>query len=168
MANRLQNPSRNQLAADRRKARHYAMQALYQWHMAGQALNEIEAQFQADYDMSHVDKEFFHDLVHNIPAQLTALHDLFEKHLDRKLTDLDPIELCLLRMGSYELLRRIDVPYKVAINETINLGKRFGATDGYRYLNGVLDRVAVECRAVEVAAEKGKAPKPVKPAADEE
>ena len=70
-------------------------------------------------------------------------------------------------MGSYELLRRIDVPYKVAINETINLGKRFGATDGYRYLNGVLDRVAVECRAVEVAAEKGKAAKPVKPDAAE-
>jgi N utilization substance protein B len=104
--------------------------------------------------------------VHNIPAQLTALHGLFEKHLDRKLSDLDPIELCLLRMGSYELLRRIDVPYKVAINETINLGKRFGATDGYRYLNGVLDRVAVECRAVEVAAEKGKAPKSAAPDAD--
>ena len=66
-------------------------------------------------------------------------------------------------MGSYELLRRIDVPYKVAINETINLGKRFGATDGYRYLNGVLDRVAVECRAVEVAAEKGKTAKPSAP-----
>jgi N utilization substance protein B len=163
VANRLQNPSRNQLAADRRKARHYAMQALYQWHMAGQALNEIEAQFQTDYDMTHVDKEFFHDLVHNIPAQLTVLHELFDKHLDRKVTDLDPIELCLLRMGSYELLRRIDVPYKVAINETINLGKRFGATDGHRYLNGILDRVAMECRAVEVAAEKGKAPKVNKP-----
>ncbi|MFT4920805.1 MAG: N utilization substance protein B, partial [Zhongshania aliphaticivorans] len=62
--------------------------------------------------------------------------------------------------GSYELLRRIDVPYKVAINETINLGKRFGATDGYRYLNGILDKVAMECRAVEVAAERGKSPKP--------
>ncbi|AMO70418.1 N utilization substance protein B [Zhongshania aliphaticivorans] len=136
------------------------MQALYQWHMAGQALSVIEAEFQADYDMSNVDKEFFHDLVHSIPAQLTDLHGLFEKHLDRKLSDLDPIELCLLRMGSYELLRRIDVPYKVAINETINLGKRFGATDGYRYLNGILDKVAMECRAVEVAAERGKSPKP--------
>ncbi|WP_373083460.1 transcription antitermination factor NusB [Zhongshania sp.] len=160
MANRQQSPSYNQLAAGRRKARHYAMQALYQWHMAGQALSVIEAEFQADYDMTNVDKEFFHDLVHSIPAQLTDLHALFEKHLDRKLDDLDPIELCLLRMGSFELLRRIDVPYKVAINETINLGKRFGATDGYRYLNGVLDKVAMECRAVEVAAERGKSPKP--------
>ena len=160
MANRQQSPSHNQLAAGRRKARHYAMQALYQWHMAGQALSVIEAEFQADYDMTNVDKEFFHDLVHSIPAQLTDLHALFEKHLDRKLSDLDPIELCLLRMGSFELLRRIDVPYKVAINETINLGKRFGATDGYRYLNGVLDKVAMECRAVEVAAERGKSPKP--------
>jgi N utilization substance protein B len=156
---RQQSPSYNQLAAGRRKARHYALQALYQWHMAGQALNVIEAEFQTDYDMTNVDSEFFHDMVHGIPAQITDLHALFEKHLDRKITDLDPIELCLLRMGSFELLRRIDVPYKVAINETINLGKRFGATDGYRYINGILDKVATECRAVEVAAEKSKPPR---------
>ncbi len=110
MANRLENPSRNQLAADRRKARHYAMQALYQWHMAGQALNEIEAQFQADYDMTHVDKEFFHDLVANIPAQLTALHWSVRKALDRKLTDLDSIEVVLFAHGVLLVLASMDVP----------------------------------------------------------
>lgn len=154
MAKRVPTTPQHLLTARRRKARHYALQAMYQWQIAGQGLNEIEAQFLTDYDMANVDIEFFHDLVHNIPAQVGELQARFVKHLDRSLDDLDPIELSLLRMGTYELLRRIDVPYKVAINETVNLAKRFGATDGYRYINGVLDKVAVECRAVEVAAEK--------------
>lgn len=154
MAKRVPTTPPQLLAARRRKARHYALQALYQWQIAGQRLNEIEAQFLTDYDMHNVDTEFFHDLVHHIPAQVGELQDLFAIHLDRKLDELDPIELSLLRMGSYELLRRIDVPYKVVINETVNLAKRFGATDSYRYINGVLDKVASTCRAVEVAAEK--------------
>lgn len=154
MAKRTPPTPQHLLAAHRRKARHYALQALYQWQMAGQGLNVIEAQFLSDYDMANVDVEFFHDMVHNIPAQIGDLQARFEKHLDRPLGELDPIELSLLRMGSYELLRRLDVPYKVAINETVNLAKRFGATDGYRYINGVLDKVASECRAVEVAAER--------------
>lgn len=154
MAKRVPTTPQHLLAARRRKARHYALQALYQWQIAGQGLNDIEAQFLTDYDMTNVDVEFFHDLVHNIPSQVAELQERFEKHLDRGIDELDPIELSLLRMGSYELLRRIDVPYKVAINETVNLAKRFGATDGYRYINGVLDKVAMECRAVEVAAEK--------------
>jgi N utilization substance protein B len=154
VAKRVPTTPQHLLAARRRKARHYALQALYQWQIAGQGLNDIEAQFLTDYDMTNVDVEFFHDLVHNIPSQVAELQERFEKHLDRGIDELDPIELSLLRMGSYELLRRIDVPYKVAINETVNLAKRFGATDGYRYINGVLDKVAMECRAVEVAAEK--------------
>lgn len=154
MAKPVPSTPQHLLAARRRKARHYALQALYQWQIAGQGLNDIEAQFLTDYDMTNVDVAFFHDLVHKVPAQVGELQERFEKHLDREVDELDPIELSLLRMGSYELLRRIDVPYKVAINETVNLAKRFGATDGYRYINGVLDKVAVECRAVEVAAEK--------------
>jgi len=122
--------------------------------MASQPLNVIEAQFQTDYDMKNVDKAFFHELLHNIPAKLSELQAAFEPHLDRQLDDLDPIELCLLYMGCYELLCRIDVPYKVAINETVNLAKRFGATDGYRYINGVLDQVAASARELEVGAEK--------------
>ncbi len=159
MANRPEQHAKNQLSASRRKARHYALQALYQWQMAAQPLNAIEAQFQTDYDMQHVDKAFFHELLHNIPAKLGELQAAFEPHLDRSIDDLDPIELCLLRMGSYELLCRIDVPYKVAINETVNLAKRFGATDGYRYINGVLDRVAAAAREIEVGAEKSRRPR---------
>ena len=156
MAQRPEQHAKNQLAASRRKARHYALQALYQWQMASQPLNVIDAQFQTDYDMQNVALVFFSELLHNIPAKLGELQEAFVPHLDRELDDLDPIELCLLRMGSYELLFRIDVPYKVAINETVNLAKRFGATDGYRYINGVLDKVAASARQIEVNAEKSR------------
>jgi N utilization substance protein B len=140
----------------RRKARHYAMQALYQWHMTQYPLNEIEAQFRTDYanEFKKVDVDFFHELVHEIPANLTELQDVFTPHLDRELTELDPIELALLRLGSYELLKRIDIPFKVAINETVSLAKKFGATDGHKYINGVLDKVAQDVRAVEMKAQK--------------
>lgn len=145
-----QSVTSTNLPALRRKARHYALQALYQWEIARQPISDIEAQFLADNDMTHVDTEFFGELLHEIPANLNALQAQFEPLLDRKLGDLDPIELTLLRMGVYELLHRIDVPYKVVINECINLAKRFGATDGHRYINSVLDKVATSARPVEI------------------
>ena len=142
----------NTLAAKRRKARHYGMQALYQWHMAGASLSDIEAEFRAEYDFEHVDLEYFQALLHGVPAEVDALEGLFEPLLDRKLDDLDPIELTLLRMGTFELKERIDVPYKVVINEAVALTKKFGATDGHKYINGVLDKVAHELRKVEINA----------------
>lgn len=145
---------KDNVPALRRKARHYALQALYQWQIARQSLNDIEAQFRADYNMANVDTEFFSELLHRIPAELNELQECFEPLLDRRLDDLDPVELTLLRMGTYELMRRIDVPYKVVINEIVNLAKRFGATDSHRYINGVLDKVAARQRSVEVTADK--------------
>ena len=142
----------NNLPALRRKARHYALQALYQWEMAKQPLNEIQAQFLSDYDMKHVDTDYFGEMLHDIPANLNDLQAEFEPLLDRKLSDLDPIELSLLRMGVWELKNRIDVPYKVVINECVNLAKRFGATDGHRYINSILDKVAASTRKIEMAA----------------
>ena len=144
--------ARNTLAAERHKARHYAMQALYQWHMAAAPVNQIEAEFRADYDFAHVDLEYFQALLHGVPASVTELEAVFEPLLDRKLSDLDPIELSLLRMGVWELKNRIDVPYKVVINECVNLAKRFGATDGHRYINSILDKVAANTRKIEMAA----------------
>ena len=143
------------MPAQRRKARHYALQALYQWQMAGQGLNEIEAQFRTDYDFSHVDTQFFHDLVHEVPKVVGELEEAFKPHLvERAVEELDPIELALLRMGSYELVKRIDVPYKVVINEAVALAKKFGATDSHKYINGVLDKVARDTRQIELAAEQ--------------
>lgn len=137
--------------AARRKARHYAMQALYQWHMSGSDLNKIEAEFRTDYDMKHVDVEYFHEILHSVPGQLDQLQGLFEPHLqDRAVSELDPVTLALLRMACYELQQRIDVPYKVVINEAVSLAKKFGATDAYKFINGVLDKVSAETRAIEV------------------
>ena len=138
--------------AARRKARHYGMQALYQWQMTKNAVAEIELQFLADYDFSKVDVEYFHDIVHHVPANLEELEQAFIQHLDRAIEELDPIELALLRLGSYELVKRIDIPYKVVINEAVSLAKKFGATDGHKYINGVLDKMAQQVRAVEVKA----------------
>ena len=142
----------NTLAAERRKARHYGMQALYQWHMADAQLNDIEAEFRADYDFSHVDLEYFQALLHGVPASVDELEASFEPLLDRKLDELDPIERTLLRMGTFELIERIDVPYKVVINEEVALAKKFGATDSHKYINGVLDKAARELRKVETEA----------------
>ena len=147
------NKPANPLAAKRHKARHYAMQALYQWHMAGAVLNDIEAEFRTEYDFGKVDGEYFHELLHNIPARTDAIETAFEPHMvERSLEELDPIERALLRIGSYELLERLDVPYKVVINEAVNLARKFGATDSHKFINGVLDQVARQCRAVEVNA----------------
>jgi N utilization substance protein B len=148
----MSKPVHNTLAAGRRKARHYGMQALYQWHMAGASLNDIEAEFRADYDFSHVDLEYFQALLHEVPACVDELDAALEPLLDRKLDELDPIERTLLRMGMYELTRRIDVPYKVVINEEVALAKKFGATDSHKYINGVLDKAARELRKVEIDA----------------
>jgi N utilization substance protein B len=128
------------------------MQALYQWLMADATLNDIEAEFRADYDFSHVDLEYFQALLHGVPASVDELEATFEPLLDRKLDDLDPIERTLLRMGTFELAQRLDVPYKVVINEEVALAKKFGATESHKYINGVLDKVARELRKVEIDA----------------
>jgi N utilization substance protein B len=143
---------RNTLAAERRKARHYGMQALYQWYMAGATLSDIEAEFRSEYDFAHVDLEYFQALLHGVPASVDELEAAFEPLLDRKLDDLDPIERTLLRMGVFELRERPDVPYKVVINEAVSLAKKFGATDGHKYINGVLDKAARQLRELEVNA----------------
>jgi N utilization substance protein B len=148
----MNKPVHNTLAAERRKARHYGMQALYQWHMAGASVTDIEAEFRADYDFSHVDLEYFQALLHGIPACVDELDAAMEPLLDRKLDDLGPVERALLRMGMYELTHRIDVPFKVVINEQVALAKKFGATDSHKYINGVLDKAARQLRKVEVDA----------------
>lgn len=137
--------------AARRKARHYALQALYQWQMTQYPLNQIETEFLTDYDFGNVDREYFHDLLHQVPAQLTEVEDAFAPFLvERSIDELDPIERALLRIGSYELLKRIDVPYKVVLNESVSLAKKFGASESHKYINGVLDKLAHQERQTEI------------------
>ncbi|PTS85983.1 transcription antitermination factor NusB [Pseudomonas sp. HMWF032] len=145
-------PSTKTLA--RRQARSLAMQALYSWHMAGQSLNEIEAQFRVDNDFSTVDGAYFHEILHGVPRQKPEIDGAFESLLDRPLEEIDPVELSILRLSTYELKNRIDIPYRVVINEGIELAKVFGATDGHKFVNGVLDKLAPRLRADEVRANK--------------
>jgi len=138
--------------AARRAARSLAMQALYQWQLAGHSLNEIEAQFRVDNDFSGVDGAYFREILHGVATQKTELDAELTPCLDRPLEELDPVELAILRLSTFELRNRLDVPYRVAINEGIELAKVFGATDGHKFVNGVLDKLAPRLRAAEVRA----------------
>lgn len=144
--------ARNTLAAQRRKARHYAMQALYQWHMADASPTDIEGEFREEYDFGHVDLEYFQALLHGVPGNVDELEEVLLPLLDRTVEELDPVERTLLRMGVFELQHRLDVPYKVVISEAVALTKKFGATDGHKYINGVLDKAARQLRKVEIDA----------------
>ena len=143
----------NALAAQRRKARHFGLQALYQWTLSGASAADIEAEFRVDNDFQHTDGEYFSAVLKGVVGDVDALEALFSSALDRKLEELDPIERNLLRLGTFELRDRIDVPYKVVINEAVALAKKFGATDSHRYINGGLDKVARVLRTVEHAQE---------------
>ena len=139
----------NALAAQRRKARHFGLQALYQWTLSGASPADIEAEFRIDNDFQHTDGEYFSAVLKGVVGDVDALEALFSPVLDRRLGELDPIERNLLRLGTFELRDRIDVPYKVVISEAVALAKKFGATDSHRYINGVLDKVARDLRTVE-------------------
>lgn len=136
--------------ASRRQARRLALQALYQWQLAEGSLTSIEMEFREDNDMAKVDQDYFCDLLHRVPTQISRLDEAITPLLDRTLDELTPIELTILRMGTYELLERADVPYKVIINEGVDLAKTFGATDGHKYVNGILDKLAHRIRADEL------------------
>ncbi len=138
----------------RRAARELALQALYQVHMSGASAVDVQAEFLADQDFKHADKRMFGQLLRGVAAQRESLDTMIEEYLDRKLSDLDPIELNVLRMGAFELTDSVSVPYRVVINECIELGKVFGATDGHKYVNSILDKVALNHRAVEIAAKQ--------------
>ncbi|MAS41149.1 MAG: transcription antitermination factor NusB [Porticoccaceae bacterium] len=139
------------LPSARKKARRLLVQALYQWQLAGGGPVAIEAQFRADNDMTKVDGDYFRDLLHGILDAADTLDAAYSPYLDRRIEELDPVSRALLRMGTYELLHRIDVPYRVAINEAVNLAKAYGPEEAHRYVNGVLDKVAAANRPLEIA-----------------
>ncbi|MEH6343893.1 MAG: transcription antitermination factor NusB [Bermanella sp.] len=134
----------------RRKARHYAVQALYQWEMAGASLSKIEAEFLADNDMNHVDVEYFRDILKGVPNNLTELDEMLVPCLSRGIEEVTPVEKAILRLAAFELAHRIDVPYKVVINESVDLSKKFGATESHKFINGALDQLAQTVRIVEI------------------
>lgn len=138
--------------SQRRKARKLALQALYQWHIAEQPITQIEAEFLTDNDMSKVDQEYFCDVLRGVPRVKSELDEYIAQHTDRSVDEMTPIELAILRMGTFEFIHRIDVPYKVIINEGVELSKSFGANEAHRFVNGVLDKLAQQLRITEVKA----------------
>lgn len=130
-------------------ARKLAMQALYQWQLTGQPAREIIQQFLEGEDAAGVDREHFTELVRRCIDESGALRAALAPFIDRPLEQLDPVEAAILLIGMFELTHRLDVPYRVVINEAVDLGKRFGATDAHKYVNAVLDRAARELRAAE-------------------
>lgn len=140
----------------RKKARRFAVQALYQWQMTGANLTDIETQFRVDNDFKKTDADYFHVLLHGVPSCVNELDEAFVKYLDRDKKDLDQVELAILRVGVYELSKRLDVPYRVVINEGIELAKTFGATESHKYVNGILDKASQAIRMVEVRAHREK------------
>jgi N utilization substance protein B len=138
----------------RQKARHYAVQALYQHILADGTPASIEAEFRVDNDMTAVDVAYFHELLFKVVEQTDELDALFDQHIDRQLHELDPVSLAQLRLSTYELKSRIDVPWRVVIEEAVRLSKKFGPTDSYKYLNGVLDKLAHELRPAETASKR--------------
>ena len=139
----------------KQKARKLLVQALYSWELGGTDLETIEVNFHLDNDMTRVDGELFKTVLFGVPQNLDKVDSAYQKYLDREEEKLDPVSRAILRLTSYELIFSIEVPYKVAINEGVNLAKTFGPTDAFKFINGVLDRVAVDTRAVEIAAQKG-------------
>ncbi|HEY9051268.1 MAG TPA: transcription antitermination factor NusB [Gammaproteobacteria bacterium] len=143
------------LAKGRSNARRKAMQALYQWSLSGNDLNEIEVQFYDEQDMTKVDRDYFHTLLHEVPAQVDMLDQSLTPLMDmKKGNKLDPVEQAILRLAAYEIRNRLDVPYRVVINEAITLARTFGADQSHKFINGVLDKLAHEFRQAEITMKK--------------
>jgi transcription antitermination protein NusB len=140
----------------RSRARRRALQAVYAWQLSGATARDVVAQFAHEQAREQADLQYFEDLVHGVDRHHEELDEALAPFLDRDIEQVDPIERAALRIAAYELRMRVDVPYRVVINEAIESVKRFGAEHGHTYVNGVLDRAAAEWRAPEVgAARKG-------------
>jgi N utilization substance protein B len=136
----------------RRRAREIALQGLYEWLLSGAQAAEIDAHMREQDGFEQADRAHFDALLHGCIAEAADLDAVLARHVDRKTTELSPVEHAVLMIGAYELKHCLDIPYKVAINEAVELAKSFGGTDGHKYVNGVLDKSAAELRPIEVQA----------------
>lgn len=132
--------------AARRRARECALQALYSWQLSNNDIADVEYQFLAENDVKDVDVLYFREILAGVANNSAYLDNLMQPHLSRRLDELGQVEKAALRISIYELSKRDDVPYKVAINEGIELAKTFGAEDSHKFVNGVLDKLAPQIR----------------------
>jgi len=142
--------------SSRRRSRELALQGIYQWRLTSDDQEQIEKQIRAEKRMGRYDAEFFSKLLRGALTQHADLEAVIAVHLDRPLDELSPVEFAVLLIGAYELIYLPEIPYRVVINEAVELAKTFGGTDGHKFVNGVLDKVAAQVRTVEVRGDSGK------------
>ena len=136
----------------RHLARRNAVQALYQWDLTEQDPSDIEETFIEGHDLSKVDQDYFRHLIRNVPLYHLEIDDRLSQYIKRGVDKIDPVERAILRIGTYELEYEKTIPYKAVIDEAIELTKVFGSEEGYRFVNGVLDRLAKELRQTEISS----------------
>ena len=141
----IKNPNRS----PRHRARELALQGIYQWRITAGSDMKIEKQIHAEKNLGRYDKELFSKLLRGALSQHADLEALISPHLDRPLNEISPVEFAVLLLGAFELSQHIEVPYKVVINEAVELAKTFGGTDGHKFVNGVLDKLAPQLRVLE-------------------
>ncbi len=144
------NPSKSR--TPRHRAREFALQGLYQWLMSQEDAGVIDAYIRDAHGFDKADREHFDALLHGVIREAVSLREEIVPLIDRSIAQLSPIEHAALLIGAYELKQHIEIPYKVVINEAVELTKSFGGIDGHKYVNGVLDKLAAKLRAIEVGA----------------
>jgi N utilization substance protein B len=142
------------VSRQRSRSRSLAIQALYQWQLAGQDVAAIINHFMLEQDGKKFDGDYFSELVRGVPARIDVLDAALAPCVDRALESVDPVERAILRVGAYELIEHPEIPYRVVINEAVELAKVFGAEQGHRYVNGVLDKAARALRPLETAVRR--------------
>lgn len=152
-------PSKS-VAKARGKARRLAMQAIYQWQMTGDSITDIKQQFVEQNVLAttngSLDSEYFSQLVSGVSSSISELDPLLEKNMPRSIESVDPVERSILRLATFEFVNRLDVPYRVVLNEAVNITKEFCAEKSHTFVNAVLDKVAQEIRHIECKAAKSK------------
>ena len=146
-------------AKARGKSRRFAMQAIYQWQMTGDSITGIKQQFFEENNFSKIDTEYFTELVSGVAASINDLDPLLEKYMSRLTASVDPVERAIIRLAAYEFLHRIDVPYRVVLNEAISMTKEYCSENSHTFVNAVLDKVAKEIRHIEVQSREGQVKK---------
>ena len=136
----------------RHRARELALQGIYEWRLSGKSARLIEKGTRDEKSLGRYDTEFFGQLLNGVIADHETLSAQIAPHLDRKLDELSPVEYSVLLLGAFELAQHPEIPYRVVINEAVELAKTFGGSDGHKFVNGVLDKLAAQVRAAEVAA----------------
>ncbi|SEM98684.1 NusB antitermination factor [Nitrosomonas marina] len=135
-------------------AREFVLQGIYQWRLAGGSAGTIEAQLRQSREFIRTDEQFFTNLFKGVLSDISTLENTIQPFLDRTLSELSPVEYAILLLSTYELVHFLEVPYRAIINEAIELARTYGGSDGYKYVNGVLDKLALKIRAVEIESKK--------------